>query len=224
MPPTKSNIQEIVESSVSREVALQQCEGAISKGAEAFVAMGQALRRIRDERLYEGRYESFSEYCEKRWQWSRSQAYYLMSAAEAFSVIEESAPPILPVNPRQIRSIASVPNESKPAVWDRAIALADDAGVEEPTHKHVEAAVEEYKQAQPAEVVELRPAAPKPRPLTNEDILGTELEIARRRCQHLEAEIAAVLAEYGRDGRLSAETLERLEEQLLQPVPMEVVA
>jgi hypothetical protein len=46
----------------------------------------------------------------------------------------------------------------------------------------------------------------------------------RRRCQHLEAEIAAVLAEYGREGRLSAETLERLEEQLLQPVPMEVVA
>jgi hypothetical protein len=223
MPPIKqSNIQEIVESSVSREVSLQQCEVAISKGAEAFVAMGLALRKIRDERLYEGRYESFSEYLEQRWQWTRDQAYKLMASAEAFSVIEQAAPAQLPKNSSQLRSIASVPNEHKPKVWERAIALADESGVEEPTHKHTEAAVEEYKQAQPAEVVELRPAAPKPRPLTNEDILGTELEIARRRCQHLEAEIAAVLAEYGRDGRLSAETLERLEEQLLQPLPMEV--
>jgi hypothetical protein len=137
-------------------------------------------------------------------------------------VIEQAEPPVLPANPRQLRSIASVPNEHKPQVWERAIALADESGIEEPTHKHTEAAVKEYNQAQPAEVVEIRPAAPKPLP--NEDILGTQLEIARRRCQHLEAEIAAVLAEYGRDGCLSAETLERLEEQLLQPVPLEVVA
>lgn len=66
------------ELAVSAELAEQ--EAVIEKNIEGFYAVGQALTRIRDEKLYVGQYKSFKDYCNERWEFSRSRAYQLMNA------------------------------------------------------------------------------------------------------------------------------------------------
>jgi len=56
-------------------------EQALEKGIENFVDAGNALSEIRDKRLYRFGFDTFEDYCQKRWQLSRSYAYRLIEAA-----------------------------------------------------------------------------------------------------------------------------------------------
>ena len=53
-------------------------EQALEKGIENFVDAGNALSEIRDKRLYRFGFDTFEDYCQKRWQLSRSYAYRLI--------------------------------------------------------------------------------------------------------------------------------------------------
>jgi len=53
---------------------------------EAFVAVGLALKAIRDRRLYRERYGTFEEYSARRWELSRRRGYELCAAAEVVEV------------------------------------------------------------------------------------------------------------------------------------------
>jgi hypothetical protein len=63
------------ELTAERKAALARCEEIIANDIQAFVRVGTALAHVRDERLYEAKYDSFEEYARDRWQLSRSQAY-----------------------------------------------------------------------------------------------------------------------------------------------------
>lgn len=214
MPPLPSpDLKTLVDESVSRATALQQCERDIEEGMASFVRMGQSLRRIRDESLYPDEYSSFSDYCERRWEWSRQQAYRLMDAAQSFVEIEVAQPKALPSTERQLRPMSRVDAEDKPAVWEAATQAAEAEGLSQPQHQHVEAAVEQHKgEAQSSNVVQLKPKPPKP--LANEDVLGTSLEVAQARIKHLIDAIASMLAEYEGTGELSETTVERLTNEI----------
>ena len=207
MPPQPSqDLQQLVRSEVDRATTLQLLERQIEEGEAAFVRMGQALRRIRDEKLYDQ--PSFKAYCEERWKWGREHAYFLMQAAQNYAIVAESKTvDVLPMQGRQMRAIHAAPDEQKPAVWDRAVEIA---GGEQPTSMQVTQAVEEFKpESQRSNVVQMRPAKP-PKPLENTEILGTELSIAQSRVAYLEEAIAALLAEFEASGTLSDQTVERL--------------
>lgn len=60
---------------------LQELEQVIERGLETFVEVGNALREIRDAKLYKNTYSSFEEYCRVRWDMSRPTAYEYMQAA-----------------------------------------------------------------------------------------------------------------------------------------------
>ncbi len=47
---------------------LAECEAVIEKGMDTFLEVGNALLRIRDERLYRVGFSTFQEYCQARWQ------------------------------------------------------------------------------------------------------------------------------------------------------------
>ena len=52
---------------------LQQCEADIEHGSAAFLKVGKALLDIESGKLYQDdKYESFEDYCRKRWGFSRS--------------------------------------------------------------------------------------------------------------------------------------------------------
>lgn len=81
---------------------LRACEQVIAKGMGTFRAVGQALAKIRDERLYKASHKSFEAYCQERWQFGRSYAARLIQAADV--------PEVLPNGNR-------IENESQAREW-----------------------------------------------------------------------------------------------------------
>lgn len=48
---------------------------------DAYFVRGQELRAIREDKLYRERYQTFEEYCEKRWELTEVHADRLINAA-----------------------------------------------------------------------------------------------------------------------------------------------
>lgn len=77
------------------EAGLTECEAVIQRSMEAVLDAGQALVRIRDAKLYKGRYQTFERYCQKRWGFTRQRADQLMAAAEVIEIVAEVDAPAL---------------------------------------------------------------------------------------------------------------------------------
>jgi DNA N-6-adenine-methyltransferase (Dam) len=73
--------------------ALAELEQVIERGLETFVEVGQALSRIRDERLYRESHKTFEAYCRERWRMSNRHANRQIEAA----AVAGSLGPIGPV-------------------------------------------------------------------------------------------------------------------------------
>lgn len=64
---------------------LADLEAVIKRGLKSFVEVGNALREIRDGRLYKALYSTFEEYCQERWGITRNRAYEQIRASEIVS-------------------------------------------------------------------------------------------------------------------------------------------
>jgi hypothetical protein len=110
--------------------ALAQHEAVITDGIGAFIAVGEALAAIRDERLYRATHRSFDAYLAARWPQigGRSHASRLITAAE----VQRDLLPIgnSLTNESQARALAPLPPEDRRAVMQRA---TEAAGGKSPT-------------------------------------------------------------------------------------------
>jgi len=94
---------------------LDRLERIIERGLETFLAVGEALLRIRDGGLYRVQgYRSFAEYLDKRWDFTRQRAYQLMQTAEAVASAPELTNMFVMSNGRQlserfVRELAAAP-------------------------------------------------------------------------------------------------------------------
>ena len=84
-------------------------EGTIETGR---AAIAQALKAIRDERLYRVNYASFETYVNERWGYSRSHSYRLINFAEC---IEMSPAGDTPKTERQFRATKAVVKAKAPS-------------------------------------------------------------------------------------------------------------
>jgi len=66
--------------------ALAECEEIVERGMASFIEVGNALLRIRHERLYRVEFGTFQEYCEARWQMTDRHARRMIEAAEAAQI------------------------------------------------------------------------------------------------------------------------------------------
>jgi hypothetical protein len=120
---------------------LADCEKIISKGREIFEAVGDALLKIRDKRLYRATHATFDSYCEEKWNLGARYARQLANAsevmgnlrAEAGRVIEEldrihGSDPELPASERQARPLAKLPRPQQRLAWESAKARAKSQG------------------------------------------------------------------------------------------------
>lgn len=72
---------------------LAELEGVISRGARAFVEVGEALIAIRDERLYRERYDTFEAYCRAKWGISSRYGNILIGSSKvAKAVVNQGMP------------------------------------------------------------------------------------------------------------------------------------
>jgi hypothetical protein len=90
------------------------------KVERAFVEAGKALAELRNRKLYRSTYQSFEDYCQDRFGYTRYSAYYKIAASEVFdnlltksqqnSAIESDQ--ILPTKETQVRPLTKVSRRS----------------------------------------------------------------------------------------------------------------
>ena len=106
---------------------LEKCEEIIRKGFGTFLEVGAALAKIRDEKLFLGKCESFDQYWKRELGISRTYAYNLIGSAEVsqqLSSIENID--VKPLNEAQLRELIGVKEEKRIDAWKRAVELAGD--------------------------------------------------------------------------------------------------
>jgi hypothetical protein len=150
---------------------LADCEQRIASGIEAFRDVGQALKHVRDFRLYRATHATFEDYCRDRWGWSARRGYQLMDAADAIAGLSPECEPLVHTE-RAARELAKVEPKDREEVVRKA---AESGSVTAKAIK--EAAAEVLPDAEP-------PAAPS----VPEDRRSREFRVSRR-MQEIETEV-----------------------------------
>jgi hypothetical protein len=104
---------------IPTRAALEECEAIIERGLQTFVEVGQALLRIRDERLYRETHDTFADYCQRRWGFSRQRGQQLVEAAETTTTVVTAGLPA-PPNERVARELPRDPGQAA-EVWAEAV-------------------------------------------------------------------------------------------------------
>jgi len=121
---------------------LEKCEQIISKGWDTFIAVGQALTHIRDNRLYRADFRTFEGYCLSKWHYRKAHTYRLIGAAQVMQILSPIGDIPLPRNEAQVRPMLGLKPSDVQAVWRRAMASAGSKPI---TATIVKAAVTDYK-------------------------------------------------------------------------------
>ena len=105
---------------------LGRAERTIAKGLKSFLEVGMALKEILDKRLYRQQYETFEEYCIKRWDFSRPRAYQLCAASEVMADLSTNVDiRLLPQSEAQARPLTRLKaSEHRRRAWGMAVEMA----------------------------------------------------------------------------------------------------
>lgn len=103
---------------------LQQLESTIERGLQAFWEAGNALREIRDQKLYRQTHSNFEAYCSERWNISKTRAYELISASKVVLQLSAEAD-VLPENEKQARPLSPLNPEQRSNAWQAAQVIGD---------------------------------------------------------------------------------------------------
>ncbi|MEM8830432.1 MAG: hypothetical protein AAGE96_13895 [Cyanobacteria bacterium P01_G01_bin.19] len=129
---------------------------------QAFFVAGQALKALRDKRLYRETHANFKSYVRDRFDFTRRAADYLISAAEIVENLKAANSPtfqenneselkreqivlktnVLPTKESQCRFLAKLSPEEQRQAWGRAVELA---GNKVPSSRLVKEAVRQIK-------------------------------------------------------------------------------
>jgi hypothetical protein len=120
---------------------LGELELEVERGAKAFLAVGRALREIRDSRLYRETHPTIEAYVRERFGCERGHAYNLIGSVNAADAIQ-SAGLDEPANEYQVRPLVKLTSEKQVEAWKTALEIAGDGKV---THDLVKAAVVEVE-------------------------------------------------------------------------------
>ncbi len=104
----------------SERETLEDCEERISS---SFVALGEAIRTIRDRRLYREDFDTFEAYCQERWGWTRQHAYQLMAGAEVAATLASTFVDELPLptSEGQVRLLTRFEPKEQASLWKEAV-------------------------------------------------------------------------------------------------------
>ena len=129
--------------------ALAECEIVIERGMRSFIEVGNALLKIRNDRLYRGTHKTFDAYCRDRWGWREGYAHGQIKAAEiaqSFSAMVEK-----PENERQVRPLALLPPEDRETAWNIAVEHSETG---KPTGLEVQRVVDTLRELRPPKTKE----------------------------------------------------------------------
>ena len=133
---------------------LERCESIILAGSDAFVAVGDALGRIRDSRLYRETHATFESYCQEVWGWGRRYVNLTIQSSTVVRDLPDGLGTIVP-NQAAARELAKLEPEKRAEVLKAA--AADGA----PTARAIKAAAKPA----PSEVSPPMPLPAHPAPV-----------------------------------------------------------
>ncbi len=91
-----------------------RAEQTIARGLKSFLEVGLALKEIRDKRLYRSEYDTFEEYCVRRWDFTRQRAFQLCAASDVVAglttIVDKK---FLPENEGQARPLTRLPGAAQ---------------------------------------------------------------------------------------------------------------
>lgn len=128
--------------SPQERATLRHCENSIQKALQTFAEAGDALKTIRNQRLYREKFSSFRGYCRARWGFEASRARQLIAAGDVFKDVVDVTD-IKPVNEAQLRPLSGLDTATRRLVWQKA--TEKEA---QPTESAVKAAVREFVPAE----------------------------------------------------------------------------
>jgi hypothetical protein len=108
---------------------------------DAFYRAGQALKEIRDWRLYRNQYPTFEDYCLDRWGIARNYANKLIAASDVVQNLSTIGTHI-PASERQARPFSSLPPKQQIDAWQEVVATAQKGRI---TTALCEKVAEKYK-------------------------------------------------------------------------------
>jgi len=97
---------------------LRRCEKIVNEGLKRFIEVGAALQTIRDEKLWQGKYDSFKDYVDRRWALSPAHVTRLIQGSEVATRVAGIQ------NEAQARVLVNVPYTEQQTIVDRAVELA----------------------------------------------------------------------------------------------------
>jgi RNase H-fold protein (predicted Holliday junction resolvase) len=138
---------------VTERTKFRKLESIVAEGISSFVVVGEALKEIRDNKLYRESYKTFEKYVDQKWGMARQRAYQLIDAVDAkanlSTVVDKNERASEVKTERQFRELKDVPAESMEAVIDKAAEIAGDDPITASDLK--QARVEILEQAEPEE-------------------------------------------------------------------------
>jgi len=97
---------------------LQYLEQIVEKGLSSFIEVGEALWKIREEKLYRAEFKTFENYCKVRWGFSESRARQLCIASD----VAKSVKNLTVCTESHAAELAKVPTEKR----EEVLKLAED--------------------------------------------------------------------------------------------------
>ena len=87
---------------------LARAEAVIKDGMTAFMAVGTALLRIQQKRLYRATHDTFETYLRERWSISRTRGYEMIAAADTIGQMSAIADTSVVTNEAQARELVTI--------------------------------------------------------------------------------------------------------------------
>jgi hypothetical protein len=154
----------------SERAQLASAEETIIAGSDAFVAVGDALGRIRDSRLYRETHATFEAYCQDVWGWGRRYVNLTIESSAVVRDLPKVWEQIVP-NEGAARELAKVEPEKRAEVLEQVAAAG------RVTAKAIKAAAN--PKPAPSEVSPPMPLPSHPAPV-REDAETRQFRITRR--------------------------------------------
>lgn len=120
---------------------LKTLERVVERGMATFVEVGNALKKIRDKKLYREEYKTFERYVQERWGFSKTYANNLINAESVIGNLTTIV--VKPSTESQARELYKAPPEKRAEIWEEVVDSTPT-----PTAKDVKAAVEKHTKQQ----------------------------------------------------------------------------
>jgi hypothetical protein len=105
---------------------LAECEARIEAGLPTFIDVGNAIREIRDERLYRENFDTFEEYCRERWGWGRSYVNKQIEAANTVELVGTIVPISNEAQARELTPLAKANPDGAQELWGELVSEHGD--------------------------------------------------------------------------------------------------